>query len=307
MPHRRKKKAALISVLSNTTLVLGKLAVGLFTGSVSVISEAVHSAVDLLASVIAFLAVKVAHLPPDEQHPYGHGKSENISGLLEGILIFLAAGWIIMEAVKKLLHGGTLEKPGLGVAIMLLSTVVNWLVSRYLFKVGRETNSMALEADAWHLRTDVWTSLGVMVGLAVIEAGHFLFGWRLDWLDPVAAIAVALLIIQAGWELSRKACHELMDSHLPAEEVAWLRAYITRPRDGVFNIHKFRTRRAGGTRFIEFHLVVDRTLSVEVSHRMTDELTAGIRAQYPDTHVLIHVEPNRRGTEPAAGEIPISG
>ncbi len=303
-----QKNAALVSIASNSTLVTGKLAVGLLTGSVSVISEAIHSAVDLLASIIAYMAVKVSHLPPDERHPYGHGKSENISGLLEGILIFLAAGWIILEAVKKLLHGSALENPGWGVAIMLISTIVNWLVSRYLFRVGKETDSMALTADAWHLRTDVWTSLGVMGGLGIIQiGGHFFPGAKLGWIDPAAAIAVALLIIHAGWELSSQACHELMDSHLPREEVEWLRGCISRPQPGLFNIHKLRTRKAGGTRFVEFHLVVDRNLSVDASHRITDELTACIRAQYPETQVLIHVEPCREGQEPPAGAIPISG
>ena len=307
MPHRLKQKAALVSIVSNSTLVAGKLTVGLCIGSVSVISEAVHSAVDLLASVIAYVAVRMSHLPPDEQHPYGHGKSENISGLLEGVLIFLAAAWIIVEAAKKLLHGTELENPGWGVTIMLVSTVVNWLVSRYLFKVGRQTDSMALTADAWHLRTDVWTSLGVMIGLGIIQAGHWFCDWHLYWLDPVAAIAVALLIIHAGWELSSKACHELMDSHLPKEDVEWLRAYISRPRGGLFNIHKFRTRKAGGLCFIEFHLVVDRAMSVQASHQITDDMTADIRARYPDAQVLIHVEPGRENQAAVAGPIPISG
>lgn len=308
MPHRLKKKAALVSILSNSTLVAGKLVIGLFIGSVSVISEAVHSAVDLLASIIAYVAVRMSHLPPDEEHPYGHGKSENISGLLEGVLIFVAAVWIIWEAVKKLLHGTELENPGWGVTIMLVSTVVNWLVSRYLFKVGKATDSMALTADAWHLRTDVWTSLGVMAGLGVIQVGGHLFpGAKLGWIDPAAAIAVALLIIHAGWELSSKACHELMDSHMPPEDVEWLRGYISTPRPGLFNIHKFRTRKAGGLCFIEFHLVVDRTMSVEASHQITDDMTVGIRARYPGAQVLIHVEPCRRNQAPMDGPISISG
>lgn len=289
---RLKQRAALVSILSNVTLVAGKLIIGFAIGSVSVISEAIHSGVDLVASIIAFVAVRVSHLPPDDEHPYGHGKSENLSGLLEAILIFVAAGWITMEAVKKLMHHELLEKPGLGMAIMLVSSVANWLVSRYLFKIGKETDSMALMADAWHLRTDVWTSLGVMVGLTLIFIGQWLFpGVNLAWLDPVAAIAVALLICHTAWELSLEAGRDLLDARLPPHEDEWLGKLLQQPRDGVYGIHKLRSRKAGNIRFVEFHLLVDEDLSVAVSHQITDDLTAAIRAQFPGTQVLIHVEP----------------
>ena len=143
--------------------------------------------------------------------------------------------------------------------------------------------------------------------MAVIQIGHWCFDWHLYWLDPAAAIAVALLIIHAGWELSSKACHELMDSHMPKEDVAWLRTYISSPHCGLFNIHKFRTRKSGGLCFIEFHLVVERTMSVEASHQITDDMTADIRARYPGAQVLIHIEPCRLNQMPTAGPIPISG
>ena len=201
--RRRKSRAALISVASNTTLVVFKLVVGLLIGSVSVISEAVHSGVDLIASLIALFAVRTASKPADEGHPFGHGKVENISGTIEALLIFGAAAYIIFEAVKKLLHPTAVESLGWGVTVMGISAVANFFVSRMLFKVGRETQSVALEADGWHLRTDVYTSVGVMAGLAFMWAAQLVFpthNW--EWVDPVVAMGIALLIIRAAYRLT---------------------------------------------------------------------------------------------------------
>ena len=175
MVDKRKASVARLSVISNTTLMLLKLAVGLAIGSVSVISEAIHSGMDLLAAIIALFAVKISGKPADQHHPFGHGKVENISGTVEALLIFLAAIWIIYEAIKKLLNPQPLEDVGWGVAVMFVSAMVNIFVSRTLFKVGKETDSVALQADAWHLHTDVYTSAGVMAGLGIIWLGSFLF------------------------------------------------------------------------------------------------------------------------------------
>src|SRR5512146_55601 len=193
---KRKAAVAGLSVASNATLVVAKLAVGRLVGSVSVLSEAIHSAVDLVAAIIALVAVRAAGKPPDDRHAYGHGKIENLSGTVEAILIFGAAVWIVAESVEKLMAKEPVESIGLGVAVMAASAVMNWFVSKMLFKVGKETDSVALQADGWHLRTDVWTSAGVMVGLSLILVGRWLLpGTNLLWLDPMAAIAVALLII----------------------------------------------------------------------------------------------------------------
>ncbi|HWR68754.1 MAG TPA: cation diffusion facilitator family transporter, partial [Desulfomonilia bacterium] len=170
--EKEKIAVARLSVISNSVLILAKIAVGTLTGSVSIISEAAHSAVDLLASVIAFFSVKNSGKPADRDHPFGHGKIENISGTVEAILIFMAAGWIIFEAMKRFSHPRPVEALGWGVGVMLFSCVVNIVVSRMLFTVGERTDSVALKADAWHLRTDVYTSAGVMVGLLVIVIGE---------------------------------------------------------------------------------------------------------------------------------------
>ena len=173
--QKQKTRVALLSVISNTALVLMKLVVGIMINSVSVISEAIHSGMDLVAAIIAWFSVRTSSKPADEDHPFGHGKIENVSGTVEALLIFLAAGWIIYEAIKKFIHPEPIETAFWGVGVMLISAITNIIVSQKLFKVGRETDSVALQADAWHLRTDVYTSLGVMVGLALIWIGQWIF------------------------------------------------------------------------------------------------------------------------------------
>lgn len=201
--NKLKSNVAMLSVLSNASLMILKLVAGTLIGSVSVISEAIHSGMDLLAAIIAFFAVRKSGKPADEDHPFGHGKVENISGTVEAILIFIAACWIIFEAVRKLRNPEPMDDAWLGIAVMLISVVANIFVSMRLFKVGKETDSVALIADAWHLRTDVYTSVGVFGGLVVIMAGGFVFpGADLRWVDPAAAIGVAILIIKAAYHLT---------------------------------------------------------------------------------------------------------
>jgi cation diffusion facilitator family transporter len=288
---KRKAEVALLSVISNTILVVLKVWIGILIGSVSIISEAIHSGVDLLAAVIALFAVKSAGKSPDEKHPFGHGKVENISGTVEAILIFAAAGWIFYEAVHKLIRPQQIDAPALGVAVMLVSAVVNIFVSQKLFKVGKETESVALQGDAWHLRTDVYTSVGVMAGLALIMAGEGLFpGVHFDWLDPVAAIAVALLIIRAAYELTIRSARDLLDVSLPEEE-KWIRHALARLGLPIRGFHSLRTRKAGATRFVELHIVLDNNMSIQESHRISDQIAAKIKEEFPDTQVTVHEEP----------------
>jgi len=259
---------------------------------VSVISEAIHSGVDLVASGIAVIAVWHAEKPADHGHPYGHGKAENISGTIEAALIFVAAAWIIYEAVKKILYGGTVKNALLGVGVMMFSSIVNILISEYLFKVSKKTDSVALEADAWHLRTDVYSSAGVFLGLAVMWAGGKFFpGYNLHWIDPIAAIVVALLIIHTAWELTAKSAKDLLDRSLPSAEKKWINDYIQTKKPAVLGYHYLRTRKSGSFRFVDFHLLVERKMSVEDSHILTDEITIDIKQRLPRASVLIHTEP----------------
>jgi cation diffusion facilitator family transporter len=290
--QNRKSRAALISVISNTLLVVTKLAVGFLIGSVSVISEAIHSGVDLVAATIALYSVRTSSKPADKGHSFGHGKIENISGTVEALLIFLAAGWIIYEAFQKFIHPEPLEEPVLGVGIMLASTATNIFISRMLFQVGRETDSIALLADAWHLRTDVYTSLGVMSGLALIWSGHRFFPeYNLSWVDPACAIAVALLIIKAAYELTVQSTRDLLDASLPDEEERWIRSLLECRSNDIRGYHAFRTRKAAHFRYIEFHIQVDPQMTVAISHLLTQELCQAIKDKMPHATITIHVEP----------------
>ncbi|MBW2458749.1 MAG: cation transporter, partial [Deltaproteobacteria bacterium] len=213
--------------------------------------------------------------------------------------IFVAAGWIIYEAVGKLRHPDPLETVGWGVGVMLLSSVVNIFVSRQLFKVGEETDSIALKADAWHLRTDVYTSAGVMVGLGLIWLGSILWpGTALHWIDPVAAIAVALLIIKAAYDLTRDSARDLLDAKLPEEEDEWIRTFIANHEGVARGTHDFRTRKSGAHRFVEFHVLVPSGMTVVQAHDDTAALSDGIKKKFPGAAVTIHIDPCRLDCPP---------
>ena len=293
MNHSRKKsRVAALSVASNTTLVIFKLIVGLITGAVSILSEAIHSGVDLVAALIAFFAVRASGKPADEKHTFGHGKFENLSAAIEGLLIFVAAGWIIYESINKLIFPEPVENLQWGIIVMGISAITNFIISHKLFHVGRETDSAALMADGWHLRTDVWTSAGVAFGL-----GAYMFGkWymphlNLLWIDPVIAMGVAGLILKAAWELTSEAVTYLLDASLPVEEEKAITHLINHMAPSVLNFHNFKTRKAGSERFVEFHLVVSKDLTVKDAHDICDEITANIKTQFPKTEVMIHTEP----------------
>jgi cation diffusion facilitator family transporter len=288
----KKSGAAILSVASNSLLIIFKIIVGLLIGSVAVISEAIHSGIDLVAAIIALFAVSVSSHEADERHPYGHGKIENISGTIEALLIFGAAIWIIYAAVRKFMHPQAIETPGWGVGVMLFSALVNILVSKRLFKVGKATESVALQADAWHLRTDVYTSAGVMAGLLVIWIiGAVRPSLHVYWLDPAVAIAVALMIMKAAWDLTRESARDLMDVSLPHEDVEWIPDYVCKTWPEVRSFHRLRTRKAGSTRFIDFHLAVDDAMSVGAAHALGDDIVVAIKGRLPDSAIHIHVEP----------------
>jgi cation diffusion facilitator family transporter len=296
---RKKLNVAGLSVISNSLLVVMKLIVGLIIGSTSIMSEAIHSGVDLLAALIAFFSVRTSSIPADTDHPFGHGKVENISGTVEALLIFVAAGWIIYEAARKLLNPLPLENAGWGVGVMAVSVITNIWVSGLLFKVGRETDSIALQADAWHLRTDVYTSAGVMASLAVIWGAHFFFtDPKVHWIDPAAAIAVALMIISAAYRLTLQSARDLVDSRLPENEETWIGTLIAGYQPTIRGFHQLRTRKSGNFRFVDFHIKVGPAMSVDDSHRITDELTNSIRSRFPKTSVTIHTEPCNGGCVP---------
>lgn len=280
-----KTGVAGLSVASNATLVVLKLAVGLYIGSVSVIAEAIHSQMDLLAALIALFAVRASAIPPDEDHPYGHGKVENVSGTVESLLIFVAAGVIVYEAADKLMHGSQLEAVTLGLAVMGLSVVVNLVVSRRLMKVAKATDSVALEADAYHLTTDVVTSVGVFIGLLLVK----LTGWA--FLDPLVAIGVALIIAKAAWDITRRSFLDLLDRGLPRQDRTAIELVLGRHGGRISNYHRVRSRKSGSDRHIDLHLVVDGKIPVAEAHDLCDQLERELREVLGACTLTIHVEP----------------
>ncbi|MDA3906659.1 MAG: cation diffusion facilitator family transporter [Bacteroidales bacterium] len=281
----KKARIAAISIFSNSLLTLLKLIVGLLSGSVSILSEAIHSAMDLLASVIAFIAVRISAKEPDIKHPYGHGKYENISGVLEGLLIFIAAIWIIYEAIHKLIKPEEISSFGLAMGVMLFSAVINFFVSRQLYKVAKETNSIALEADALHLKTDVYTSLGVSLGILLIWlTGITIF-------DPIFAIAVALLIIKEAYQLIQKAFNPLIDAGIDSMEYNKLNAFIKSELPPETCIINLRSRQNGSLYIIDFVLKVPPQMSVRDAHNICDKLELSLRKIYIEVDINIHVEP----------------
>lgn len=289
---RRKTYAALLSIVSNTTLIALKLVVGIMMQSVSVISEAIHSGLDLVAAIIALFSVRTSSKPPDDKHRYGHGKIENVAGAIEAVLIFVAAIYIIYEAYKKLQGDhSVIEELGIGAVIMGISAVVNMFVSYYLMKVAKETDSIALEADAMHLRTDVYTSLGVLGGLIAIKFTGMTI------LDPVIAIGVALLIIKASYDLTKTAISNVLDAKLPDEEETIIHEILNDKKDLFVEYHQLRTRKSGHFRYIDMHLVVPYTISVEESHSLSHLIADTISTKLPHSQVLVHVEPCKNDCE----------
>jgi len=300
VPLTRKSRAALVSVLSNATLVGVKVVVGVVTGSVSVLSEAIHSANDLLAAGVAFVSTRVSDWPSDERHPFGHGKAESISGAIEAAFIVLAALWIVVEAVRKLIGGGHVESIGLATAVMGGSAAVNALVAWYLFRVARAEDSLALEADAHHLSTDVYSSLGVGAGLGMV----WLTGWHV--LDPLVALAMAAVIGRIGWKLTLHAGHQLMDASLPADELALIRAALaTEP--GLVSWHRLRTRKSGSERHVDLHIVLPAAISLAEAHETALRVEASIARLFPRVHVVVHMDPDaaaHQTTAPPSAGVP---
>ncbi|AJE02196.1 cation diffusion facilitator family transporter [Geobacter pickeringii] len=286
---RLKRKAARLSVFSNIILVTAKLIVGVVSGSVSLLSEAIHSGIDLVAAGIAWYSVREAGKPADDEHRFGHGKIENVAGTIEAVLIFGAALYIIWVAVHKLRSGvAEVESLGLGAAVMAASAVANYFVSRHLLNVAVKTDSVALEADAMHLRTDVYTSVGVLGGLAAIK----LTGIAI--LDPIIAIVVALLIIKTAWDLTKTAFFHILDVKLPDDEEAVIHEVLTQSSGKFLEYHKLRTRKAGHVRHIDMHLVVPKFMTVETAHRLSHTITAEIEHRLAHSHILVHIEPCSR-------------
>jgi cation diffusion facilitator family transporter len=281
-----KSGAAGLSIASNAILIALKLAAAAVTGSIAILTEAVHSLIDLVASVVAFVSVRKADEPADAEHPYGHEKVENLAATIEGMLILVGAGIIVYEATHRLVVGSSVETLGVGIAVMGLSLVVDLGVSAVLGRQARAHDSAALEGDAAHLRTDALTSGGVLVGLALVQlTGVVAF-------DSITAILVAVAIVWAGIRIIRRSSGVLVDEALPPAEMDRIERAISAARTPeVAGYHKLRARRAGSRRHIDLHVQYRSGTSLERAHELAHQMRDSIEAEISSAEVLIHVEP----------------
>ncbi|MEY8001460.1 cation diffusion facilitator family transporter [Clostridium sp. Mt-5] len=277
-------KTARLSIISNSSLIIMKLIVGVITGSVSILSEAIHSTMDLAASIISFFSVRISSKPADKEHPYGHGKFEDVSGVLESILIFTASIFIIIEASKRLLSGKEIGSSTLGFLIMFLSAIINFFVSKKLYKVAEKNDSIALKADALHLRTDVYSSLGVGVGLFLIWITN------LHFLDPLVAIFIALFILKEAFNLLKTAFDPLVDVKLSDDEISIITNAISKYSSGYCGFHKLRTRKSGNKRYVDLHLVFPGNMHMKRAHDICNNIEAEMSRSLENTEVMIHLE-----------------
>jgi cation diffusion facilitator family transporter len=293
---QRKTRAARLSIVSNSALIALKLVAGALTGSIAIITEAVHSSIDLMASVVAYFSIRKAEEPADESHPYGHEKVENLAAALEGVLILIGAGIIVYESAHRLANPQPVESIGFGIVAIGISVVVNFGISTYLYRQARATESPALEGDAAHLRTDAATSLGVLAALAVVAITD------VEWLDPVTALVVASAIVWAGVRLVSRSSRVLVDEALPDEELNAIASVIeTCGMPEVVSFHKLRARRAGSRRYIDLHVQFKSGTTLERAHDLSHQLQRAIRDRVHRADVLIHNEPeDRRGDRPVS-------
>jgi cation diffusion facilitator family transporter len=285
MEHPSLTRYAWLSIAAAIATILLKGTAWWLTGSVGLLSDAIESFVNLAAAMMALWILTVAATPADDRHAHGHSKAEYFSSAFEGLMIVFAALSIIWAAVDRLLNLQPLESVGIGLAVSVVASIVNLLVARILLKVGRDNHSIVLEADAHHLMTDVWTSAGVVVGVALV----WVTGWL--WLDPVIAIAVALNIVWTGWQLMHRSAEGLMDVSLPEEKVAEIEAVLKLYREQGLDFHALRTRQAGSRAFVSVHVLVPGQWTVKEAHDWAERIERDIRKVMPRVNAMTHLEP----------------
>ena len=284
-PRASLTRFAWLSVAASIVIIALKGLAYWVTGSVGLLSDALESVVNLVAALVALIVLTVAARPPDEEHPYGHDKAEYFSSGVEGGMILVMALGIVAAAVERLLNPQPLAQIGLGVSISVVASIINFAVARVLMTASRQHESITLEADARHLMTDVWTSIGVVAAVGAIA----LTGWGM--LDPLIAIVVAANITWTGFDLVRRSLLGLMDTALPEDELDVVRGALDAQRVEDVTYHALRTRRSGARRFISMHLLVPGAWSVQRSHDVAERIEEDIRRQLRNVVITIHVEP----------------
>lgn len=282
------KIAAAVSILSNSSLIILKFFAGIVSGSIGIISEAVHSSADLLASVMTYFSVSKSAQPPDADHQFGHGKYEDFTSFIEGLLIILAAFFIIYEAMEKIIFSSSLKiNVNVGIVVMFISMAANFFASAYLFRTAKKTRSTALYADGEHLRTDVYSSMSVFLGLILVKVtGNQIF-------DPIIAIVVAIIIFTVGYKICKAAKDSLLDRSLSEGENLKIKEIINQYKEsGIIELKVLRTRNAGLSKNIEIVLIVEKSMQISESHKLCNKIEAEIEANLHNTVITIHLEPN---------------
>jgi len=280
-----KENAAKLSIVAVSFLIAMKVVASIVTGSIAIRADAIHSVIDLVGAIVGFIGIKIAGRPPDRQHPFGHGKAENIAGVVIASLIFIAAGTIAYQAITRLISGATVELVTVGIYVTAAAIAINLAISWYMMRVARATDSVALEATARDLTADVLSSVAVLGGLILVR----LTGVAL--LDPIVALLVAILIFRTAFLTMKKSFGGLIDTRLPRPEERKIIACLGKHSGQLVGFHKIRTRKAGSQRYIDFHLVVSKDVSVEKAHQLCDELEQEIEARLSYASVTIHIEP----------------
>jgi cation diffusion facilitator family transporter len=280
-----KEGVAKLSIFAVSLLIAMKVAASIVTGSIAIRADAIHSAIDLFGVIVGYIGIRISTKPPDERHPFGHGKAENIAGVVIAGLIFVAAVTIAYQAVSRLITGATVELVTIGIYVTAAAIAINGIVSWYALRVARSTDSVALEATARDMFADVLSSGAVLVGLILVRLTE------IAMLDPIVALLVAAIIIRTAYLTMKKSFGGLMDIRLPRAEEDEIIACIREHGDLIAGFHKIRTRKAGSQRYIDFHLVVSKHISVEQAHQLCDKIELEIENRLSDTSVTIHVEP----------------
>jgi cation diffusion facilitator family transporter len=282
--------AARLALFAVIGLFILKVVVGVVTHSISIWAQAVDSSLDIFAVVITFLTVGFSAKPADKEHPFGHGKAEDIAAGVQTIFLFVAAGLIVYYAIRRVMEHTSPQYTEAGIAVMLVSMIVSILLSRHLFRVAQATGSVALEGNANNIMGDIYSTAGVLAGLTIVRLGH-LFGVHLDIIDPILALLVSILILRATYRVGRMALEGLIDFRIPQADEETLMATILEHSGQLVGVHEVRTRRSGSHKYIDLHLVMPKGASVEEAHEMCDHLEQDIEKRLQNADVTIHVEP----------------
>jgi cation diffusion facilitator family transporter len=291
LAEREKKNAALSSVVAALALTSFKIIIGIVTGSLGILAEAAHSSLDLIAALVTFFAVRISGRPPDEQHLYGHGKVENLSAMFETFLLLATCAWIVYEAIQRIFFKEVRMEVNIwAFIVMIASIIIDFSRSRILYRAAKKHNSQALEADALHFSTDIWSSSVVLIGLTCVKLGEWVP--RLTFLskaDALAALGVAMIVIYVSVKLGLRTVQGLLDTAPPGKVEEIIKLVESVP--GVTNCHNVRMRHSGPHLFIDVHVYIDGSLTLEEAHSITEKIEEEVNHLMPNTDIIIHPEP----------------